>query len=246
MDGLKRIEIPRAYQAVFEALQEEIMSGRITLGEPLPTETDLAQRFGVTRHTVREGMRVLEQSGLVKRESGRRLCATLPNHDALAPSASRALVMQRVSFRELWEVALDLELCAIDLAMPRATPEFVAQLEANLAAMEAALAKGDSIIPLDIAFHGLIAQAANNRVLLLSREPVSLLFYPSLRRLFQHPLTQAISPLRLLEAHRYILEAVRANNAKAAHDWMKRHITDFRRGYEFAGIDLSERVESYR
>lgn len=235
---LGKLRIARAYQAVQQALEEAILSGALAPGEPLPTETELAETFGVTRHTVREGMRALEQSGLVKRDAGRRLHVTRPKHDALASQSSRALVMQQVSFRELWEVAMQLELLAIDLLIERPDPELVDRLKANVAATAAALDRGESVIDLDIEFHALIAQATRNRVLLMSREPVSLLFYPSLDRLFTHPRTETRSPRRLLEAHREIVSAMRAGDSAGARRWMERHMADFRRGYEHAGFDL--------
>ena len=240
---LKRLTIPRAYEAVHKALEEEILSGRIATGTPLPTETELAEQFGVTRHTVREGMRALEQSGLVKREAGRRLHAALPHHEELAPRGSRALLMQGVTFRELWEVALRLEVCAAELVAPLIDDALVEKLEANVQATETALAEGRSIIALDVAFHALIAEATGNRVLLMSREPVSLLFYPSLEKLFRHPETRGLSPARVVEAHREILHAIRARDAQGTRDWMERHIADFRRGYDLAGIDLDQPVD---
>lgn len=241
---LKRLTIPRAYEAVHRALQEEILSGRIATGAPLPTETELAEQFGVTRHTVREGMRALEQSGLVRREAGRRLHAALPHHEELAPRGSRALLMQGVTFRELWEVALRLEVCAAELVAPVIDDALIESLEANLRAMEAAMAEGRSIIALDVAFHALIAEATGNRVLLMSREPVSLLFYPSLEKLFSHPATGDQSPGRVVEAHREIVRAMRARDAQAVRDWMERHIMDFRRGYDLAGIELDRPVDT--
>lgn len=244
MVELKKLSIPRAYEAVSAALQDEILSGRIPTGEALPTETDLAAQFGVTRHTVREGMRVLEQSGLVRRDAGRRLHATLPRYEELAPRASRAMLMQKVSFRELWEVAMRIEACAIDLAMLHVDDALIARLEDNLAETESLHARGGSIVALDVAFHSMIAEAGRNRVLLLSREPVSLLFYPSLEKLFSHPRMHAISPQRLIAAHRRIIDAIRARDATLAHDWMVRHIADFRRGYEHAGIDLDAPSDS--
>lgn len=241
---LKRLTIPKAYEAVHRALEEEILSGRIPMGSPLPTETELAEQFGVTRHTVREGMRALEQSGLVRREAGRRLHAVLPHHEDLAPRGSRALLMQGVTFRELWEVALRLEVWAVEMAAPLIDAAVIERLEANVVAMEKALAEGRSIIALDVEFHALIAEAACNRVLLMSREPVSLLFYPSLEKLFRHPRTADLSPTRVLKAHREILRTLRQRDAVAARDWMERHIMDFRRGYDLAGIDLDQSVDT--
>lgn len=233
-----KLHIARAYQAVQQALEEAILGGTLAPGEPLPTETELAHTFGVTRHTVREGMRALEQSGLVKRDAGRRLHVTRPGHDALAAQSSRALRMQQVSFREIWEVAMQLELLAMDLLDGRVDDALVAKLAANVDAMAAALDAGEAVTTLDVEFHALLAHATRNRVLLMSREPVSLLFYPSLDRLFTHPATRDGSPRRILDAHRAIVAALADRDLDAARLWMRRHMADFRRGYEQAGLPL--------
>jgi len=241
---MKRLALPKAYEAVHEALEDAIMDGRLRTGEPLPTETDLAGQFGVTRHTVREGIRVLEQTGLVKREAGRRLFVSLPRHDELAPRSSRALLMQKVTFRELWEVALQLEVCAADLAASRNSRKLVEVLRDNLSQMESALKRGRDIIELDIAFHALIAEATENRVLLLAREPVTLLFYPALKKLFKHPATREIAPTRLVEAHRRLVKAFQERDRETVRVWMSKHLVDFRRGYDFAGLDIDEVADS--
>lgn len=237
---LKRLAIPRAYEAVHEALEDEILSGRLIAGQPLPTESELADQFGVTRHTVREGMRVLEQTGLVQRGLGRRLHVSLPRYDELAPRASRALLMQKVSFRELWEISLTLEVRAAELAVERCDDNLVAALDANVKKMEAILKRGKSVIDLDIIFHTKIAEASLNRALLLAREPVSLLFYPSLTRLFDHPKTCQIGPRRLIDAHARLVQAFRERDVATVITWMTRHMTDFRRGYEYAGLSLDD------
>jgi DNA-binding FadR family transcriptional regulator len=241
---MKRLVLPTAYQAVHEALEDAILEGRLQTGDALPTETDLADQFGVTRHTVREGIRVLEQTGFVKREAGRRLFVALPRYDELAPRSSRALLMQKVTFRELWEVALQLEVCAADLAASRNSRKLVDDLRENLVQMEAALKRGRDIVELDIAFHSLIAEASENRVLLLAREPVTLLFYPALKKLFKHPATREISPQRLVDAHRHLVQAFQDRDRETVKVWMSKHLVDFRRGYDFAGLDIDDVADS--
>ncbi|MGL4304778.1 MAG: FadR/GntR family transcriptional regulator [Mycobacteriaceae bacterium] len=53
-------------QAVVGQLANEILSGKLKVGEPLPSERELAESFGVNRHAIREALKLLQQTGLVK------------------------------------------------------------------------------------------------------------------------------------------------------------------------------------
>lgn len=237
-----RLEVVPAYRVVCEAIEREIMNGRLGPGDQLPTETELAEQFGLTRHTVREGLRILEEGGLVSREAGRRLFVKQPHYAELAPRAQRTLIMQRVTFLELWEVSMSLEPSAAARAATNIDAAQIEELEDNLRQMEAALQKGQSIIALDVAFHTLVAEIAANKALLLAREPISQLFYPALAKLFAHPRNNESGPRRLVDAHRYIIDALKLGDAAEAEDWMRRHIADFRRGYDVCGFDLNEPI----
>ena len=93
---IEKLQLTPAYQALSVDLRQRIVAGEIQPGEPLPTEADLAQSYGVHRSTVREGLRHLEQDGLLKR-AGKKLMVTVPSSDKLAQSAERALRMRQVS-----------------------------------------------------------------------------------------------------------------------------------------------------
>ena len=69
----ERIKSRPAYEMVAEAIERKILAGRLKPGDPVGTESGLVGQFGVNRSTVREGIRLLEQSGLVSREPSRRL-----------------------------------------------------------------------------------------------------------------------------------------------------------------------------
>lgn len=238
----ERVTAVPAYRIVYEAIEKQILMGRLGAGDQLPTETDLAEQFGLARHTIREGLRLLEESGLVSREGGRRLFVRAPHYAELAPRVSRALIMQRVTIEELWEASMSLEPSAAMRAASRIDDALIEQLEENLRLTQEAYAAGNPIIDLDLEFHTLIAEVAGNKALLLAREPISQLFYPALEVLFAHPLNADVGPRRLIEAHRHILDGLTARDSTAAERWMRRHIVDFRRGYALCGFDLQDAV----
>jgi GntR family transcriptional regulator len=72
---LKRGPLPLYYQ-LERALRNRILSGKIAPAEPLPTERELCEEFGVSRITVRQALAILESEGLIKREQGRGTFAT--------------------------------------------------------------------------------------------------------------------------------------------------------------------------
>lgn len=61
---------PPRYQMVARSLMRDIESGRFAVGDMLPTEADICQSFGVSRHTAREAIRRLTEAGLVTRRAG--------------------------------------------------------------------------------------------------------------------------------------------------------------------------------
>ncbi len=66
----RRREKP-AYQRLSEDLRSEIQKGRFGDGERMPTEAELRQKYGVSRHTVRQAFQDLVAEGLVYRVPGR-------------------------------------------------------------------------------------------------------------------------------------------------------------------------------
>lgn len=235
-----RIEVASACQLVVDAIEREIMSGRMRPDDSVGTEAALCAQFGVNRSTVREAIRVLEQGGLVRRGPDRRLYASLPRYSGLSSRISRALILHEVTFRELWSTARVLERASAEQAAEHADPAIIAQLEANQAQAREALADPARLSELDSQFHKLMAKAARNRVLELAREPAGLLFFPTTEMICRRVPEGAG---RLVAAHQHLIDAVKARDPDTAALWMTRHVDDWRKGFERAGRDLDEPVE---
>jgi DNA-binding FadR family transcriptional regulator len=234
------IRAPSAYEMVAEAIEREIASGRLKPGDEIGTEAALVRQFGVNRSTVREGIRVLEQSGLVRREAARKLFVCTPHYRNLSSRMSRALVISEVTFRELCETAMALELGAVEGAVANATDDDLDALDGNLRESEAALADPLLLAETDTQFHALIARASHNRVLELAREPAAALFFPTSEMICRKVPEGA---RRMVDAHRELVTAIRERDLPRARLWMRRHVTDWKKGFERTGHSIDEPVE---
>ena len=240
MLDIEKLNVPPAYQVVSNELRRHIMAGSIKPGEPLPSEIELATRFGVNRSTIREGIRQLESDGLVRREGRKRLLVTIPDHADLSPRTTRALVMHAVTFGDLWEVSRALEPLAARLAAETITEAELDGLRTNLQATIHAVENNYSPGVLDLEFHTLLSTAAHNQALLLSREPIGQLLYPAFEAI-QPQLPQAAG--RLIKAHTEIVRGLEARDPDHAALWAAKHIEDLKRGWLLSRLSLDDRID---
>jgi GntR family transcriptional repressor for pyruvate dehydrogenase complex len=230
-----RLKLEPAYRKVAAALTESITSGALRVGERLPSETELGLRMGVHRSTVREALRELESSGLLRRERGSKLMmVSRPDRDTVASGVTRALTLHEATIAEVWEALTVIEPMVAEFAARRRDAKTLAALAA---VVESAPPEGDAQAAAQAAeFFRALAAAAGNRVLSMSHEPLLQLMASSLHKLVA-VVPQARS--RIAAAQRRILEAVVRGDAAAAREWCGKHVRDYRRGFEVAGIDLA-------
>ncbi|WP_051062867.1 FadR/GntR family transcriptional regulator [Ilumatobacter nonamiensis] len=227
-----------AYRVAEQTIRRKILDGTLAPGTLLPPENDLAEQLGVTRPTVREAMRGLESAGLIERGARRRMAVTAPNRSVVTTAMHEAIVLHGISYRELWEVQSVIEPLAARSAAANITADLVERIRVNLDKTADCLDDPIALAEADVEFHDLVAQAADNRALLLAREPLGALLFPAYGTVIQR-----IGPgRRLFEAHSRIFHALETGDADTAHDWMNKHFVDFKRGCELAGLDLDDAV----
>ena len=124
--------------------------------------------------------------------------------------------------------------------MEHATASEISALERNIGETERALGDPAAVAKLDGEFHTLVGKASHNRVLQLAREPSELLVISSTELILSK--IKEGAP-RLLQAHRMYLDAIRRADKDAAREWVRRHVNDWRKGFERAGNDLDQPID---
>jgi GntR family transcriptional repressor for pyruvate dehydrogenase complex len=235
-----QIQMEPAYRKVAAAIGERILGRHLQEGERLPSETELARQFGVNRSTVREALRELESRGLVQRRPGSKLMSvSRPQHASVAAGISHALLLNDVTVHDVWEALTILEPPIAMAAAAARTPEDLAALARAAAALESAGADTEAAVRRTADVFRCIGRATHNPVLGLAQEPLLQLLEPSLVIMIDK-VPQARS--RIVTAQQHLVRALKAGDRDEAGTWMARHIRDFRKGYELAGIDLTLRL----
>ncbi|MGV1756885.1 GntR family transcriptional regulator [Rhizobium sp. AC27/96] len=145
-----------AAEAVFEDIRSAITSGRLAVGTRLPSEAQLASRYGVSRPIVREALRSLQTLGLTQTRTGSGTFVVTS-----APSAE--LHYGRYSARDLIEARPFIEVPAAGWAALRRTDAQLARLLELCDEMDVQ-EDPHKWVQLDSEFHSMIAEASGNAV----------------------------------------------------------------------------------
>lgn len=212
------------------SLTAEIVTDHFKPGDKLPRETDLSERFGVSRGVVRECLRAMEERGLISvRHGSGAVVNDSDRWDTLNPDVLSAMLDSPRSVEVLKsyiECRRILEVEAAGLAAQRATKEHIEKMTVALQRMEECIqlqsdsAAEELFHEADIAFHQAMIHATRNYAL------------ASLTESIHSALLQARYPLarpqfraeRSLPEHRRILVAVAAGDPEEARAAMSAHL----------------------
>jgi len=142
---------------IYQKLLAAIENGELRPGDRL-LETDLAQRFGVSRTPIREAIRRLETDGLVA-------------HKPRVGAMIRVLAQQEIV--ELYEMRIVLEATAAQMAAKHASKAEIHTLKTLNAHMMQVATDPYKVAMLNRKFHGCIISAARNRFLAQSHNSLS-------------------------------------------------------------------------
>jgi GntR family transcriptional repressor for pyruvate dehydrogenase complex len=148
-------------------LRQYITAEALQPGDALPSETKLADLFGVSRPVVREAFRSLAAQGVVSVVSGKGAVVKPVGGELLQMFFERVVTSGHSTFSELMEVRKPLEVQSAALAAARRTAVQAAALETTVTSMRAQLADLAAYAEADVELHLQIAAAAHNEALYL-------------------------------------------------------------------------------
>ncbi len=216
------LEPRRLHRQVADQIRALIETGELISGAKLPAERDLAERFAVSRPTIREALIVLEVEGHIQIRVGSGVYVSQRTPQA----ASKVLpVDENDSPFEILQARSIIEGAIAEEAAMMATPEGIKHLDECLLQMERAIGDPVDMLVQDRAFHTAITDIVGNATLhRLTGQIFDRRMTPYFERLASHfegPHTWRLA----LEEHRVIRDAIAAKDAVGARNAMRRHLT---------------------
>jgi GntR family transcriptional repressor for pyruvate dehydrogenase complex len=218
-----RVSVGRISEVIVGQIRLLMRQGQLKPGDRLPPERDLCERFGVSRVTVREALRMLESSGLVEIRVGARGGAfvTAPSSNRIGEGLADLLTLSVISAADVTEVRMILEVGIVPLVCQHATEEDFADLEKICERSEEALRGGGYLMDMSLEFHTRVAKATHNPALEMLVES------------FRGPILMSLKEAKEVapemgglgtQEHERFIAAIRRRDADEASHIMREHL----------------------
>jgi GntR family transcriptional regulator, transcriptional repressor for pyruvate dehydrogenase complex len=217
-------------EEVVSQLREMIHRGELRPGDRLPPERDLAKLLGVSRPTLRAGIRSLAAVGVLQSRQGAGTFVVGSDGPPALDSAPLRLMASLHGFTsgEMFEARRSMEMAIAGLAAERATGEQMAAMSEEIAGMYASLDDPEQFLVHDMRFHQTVAAASGNRILTSLMNMVATILFDVRRKTVR----RARDLKESAEMHREIYRAIRDRNAEAARNAMRAHLMLAQRAQE--------------
>jgi GntR family transcriptional regulator, transcriptional repressor for pyruvate dehydrogenase complex len=229
-DRQRRTERRSVSEQVAEAIRVYMQSEDLHPGDRLGREEDLARQFGVSRPTLREALRLLSSSHLVRASKGPGggiFVAATPEEGigrTVSASVASMLQSQSITIDELLETRMLFEVPLVGLAAQRATEEDVARLYALIEEAESRPDDAELVGAVDERLHRTISEIAGNRLAAAFNAWVVEVLQPPLRELVAPAVVEAV----IVEQHRDIVRGIEKGDPAAAERAMREHLVYIR------------------
>ncbi|WP_234383245.1 FadR/GntR family transcriptional regulator [Streptomyces dysideae] len=220
----------RLYRRIVEQIEDALLRGELRPGQRLPSERELVAQFGASRSTIREALRVLENDGVVRSRPGDKQGPELLPFStaALARQMTRLVRFEQITIAELISSRMIFDSAAARLAAVLHTADELAEMEAAVASMNAAMPDDlDAFGQADLAFHEAVARASRNTFVQVSDAVVHDVVLSLITDDIDQAQNQVSFMARSAEFHGRILAAIRERDGITAARLSRQLLFDF-------------------
>lgn len=213
----------RLADAVSDEIATALFDGRISPGEALPSEGEIAKDFGVSKPIAREALRQLAAAGLISTQQGKVARAKAINGEPFERIYGYAIRSSLERLREANEMRRVIETGIARLAAQRRDKAGVAVMERALADMDRALGDPEAFTEADILFHLGMALATGNTMIRVQMEGLRSV-QREVSELFSRRADRTDADWRAtIDRHRAIYQAIADENVDAAERSIEIH-----------------------
>ena len=221
----KEITHIRLYESVMEQIMNLLKNKELKPGDQLPSERELAEKFSISRGSLREAFRVLESRGLIKSKPGGGRFIRELKKDTIINAENIILSLEKSSILELLEAREMFEVKIAEVAAQRAIPEDIELIKKSLSNAKKEEKLDDKEMKKDTEFHLAVARATHNFVF----TNISKLHLDLLRETRGKTWQISGRKKEQQQEHQNIFKAIKEHNSKKASETMLKHLIGVRK-----------------
>jgi DNA-binding FadR family transcriptional regulator len=215
------VHVPKAAELIAQTIRRQIISGELREGDSLPHESALTSRFGVSRPTLREAIRILESESLVTINRGR-IGGTrihVPTGDLVSRYASIVLQYRDTSVRDVFRARSIFEPACVKMVAEGRSNKDLTLLRSALAREESAPENVHDLRAIS-GFHRAVVQVSRNETLILMSELIRhILIYVTAA-----DMPNTTMRVQVMGEHRALLTLIEARDGLAAEAHWRTHL----------------------
>jgi GntR family transcriptional repressor for pyruvate dehydrogenase complex len=194
----------KAYLKVIRYIRQQLVCGQLSMGSKLPTERELSEMLGLSRNSIREALRTMENMGIVASRQGSGNYLTGNIEKSFTDSLSMMVLMKQVDYIEMSQLRRGIEMQSLLLAMKRITDDELRRIGEILTKMEHSQKNEEAA--LDKEFHYAIVAASGNELMMDVMQALS----TACEQMIEHVLKYNLDGNKqlLMESHRRIYESL--------------------------------------
>lgn len=211
----------KSYMKVINYIKKQIRHGELSIGGKLPAERELSDILGISRNSVREAIRTLDNMGIIESQHGAGNFLTGKFESSLEESLSMLFLLNQIDYNQISQLRRALELEALLLAIDNMSDEEIHSLNHLVSQLEKETEENNVI--LDKRMHYTIALASNNTLIVSILQALSEVLDRFIVDLRREILSQEDSRRGLMEAHNEMIKSLMTRDKKLAYEAINKH-----------------------